>query len=120
MRIIKFRAWNGRVMYVPKLFHQNEKGLWEDTSSKSTLMQYTGLTDKNGKEIYEGDIIRNFQADVNIVHWYVDSWCYENFHAGALPLGDTCNPYKNQMNGIAENQSEHEVIGNIHENPELL
>jgi uncharacterized phage protein (TIGR01671 family) len=66
MREIKFRAWDGRKMnYNPFISDGSDGG---ETSSvyinvaiacnDEELMQYTGLKDKNGKEIYEGDIIR--------------------------------------------------------------
>lgn len=73
----------------------------------NTIGQFTGLLDKNGKEIYEGDIISNYQANVNCVFWFIDgSWCIENYHAGALLL--------------SEYAVESEIIGNIYENQELL
>ena len=62
MRKIKFRAWNN---VLNKMYSWNE---FLDTNMKQTfiapestamiLMQYTGLKDKNGKEIYEGDIVK--------------------------------------------------------------
>lgn len=68
------------------------------------LEQYTGLKDKNGKEIYDGDILDGGIDGTCVVFWHEPtlSWCYECDHAGALALFPMT------------------VIGNIHENPELL
>lgn len=84
------------------------------------LMQYTGLKDKNGVEIYDGDIIENHQADINVVHWYGNGWCYQNYHANSLPLDDLWNPYDDASNEEGERFTGHEIVGNIHQNPELL
>jgi len=77
------------------------------------LMQFTGLTDKNGTEIYEGDVIcvsnnRNGFFQVVFVNAYVGGWVlkHDDDH-DLLSLG-------------ARKQDDIEVIGNIHENPELL
>ena len=77
------------------------------------LMQYTGLKDKNGKEIYEGDIVK-FRIKNLIVGFdtaYSGYYFLENdATAGFLMYG----PF------YQRNSSECEVIGNIYENPELL
>jgi len=77
------------------------------TSDQYTLMAFTGLTDKNGKEIYEGDIVkcRHFKEDY---HVYEVSWGYSGFD-----LFDPTEEY-----GYTEEQVE--VIGNKFENPDLL
>jgi uncharacterized phage protein (TIGR01671 family) len=88
-------------------------------------MQFTGLKDKNGKEIYEGDIVKAFDLVYDIrfgearntsrnlfwVGWYMVC------HNESGPHDNTkhyCIPF----NKLASN--EYEIIGNIYENPELL
>lgn len=81
------------------------------------LMQFTGLQDKNGKEIYEGDLIRVWNgSDGPMITSVI--WSTENYGYRLLRLdGDTWHLWQwdsdNDEPGI-------EVIGNIHENPELL
>lgn len=67
--------------------------------------QSTGLTDKNGKEIYEGDIVANGTL-TSVVEYKVDDLC-------VYTVGTTTN-------GIVLLTGSWNVIGNIHENPELL
>ena len=76
------------------------------------LMQYTGLKDKNGKEIYEGDIISslNFTGQV----FWNDFSCGYRF--GKTPEADIERTA--YLNKFAS--SEYLVIGNIYENPELI
>lgn len=82
----------------------------------NTVGQFTGLHDKNGDEIYEGDILRfgNSPSDVCEVEWdeSVAAFCirfYFERNLGSRPLGEWV---------ICERSVE--IIGNIHDNPELL
>ncbi len=99
------------------------------------LMQYTGLHDTNGKEIYEGDVVQ-------FTYWWFDGNIAESLLTGTIVYSDPCMSF--QLKGVKneewerhtgyENDQEYltpfseltfedddfEVIGNIHENPELL
>lgn len=126
-REIKFRAWNpdDLKMEYPLVFafcmDGNFKPLIKCADGNMAykdypIMQFTGLTDKNGKEIYEGDLVkskakvphREGQTFTNVVYWLK----YRYRIKGKIYSADlTPNKVYNQ---------EIEVIGNIYENPELL
>jgi len=82
------------------------------------LMQYTGLTDKNGKEIYEGDIVKvnNDYAKV----FQVPDVCEIQFYCGCFNLGDTLKPIQYFVRAEDTSKSFLEIIGNIYELPDLL
>ncbi len=75
------------------------------------LMQFTGLLDKNGKEIYQGDIIL-YWGDRCEVIWqhHAAQWILQSFSEG--------RGYRQMSYDYA--QKDFEIIGNIHEHPELL
>ena len=118
MREIKFRAWDkenkvminaifvglGKVYGMTKTFKPSKE--LEDV----ILMQYTGLKDKNGKEIYEGDVVKG-EWDV-VEEIYVSD---VQFYGGAFRVHKTGLPLE-----YGYMRRECEVIGNIYENPELL
>lgn len=89
--------------YFENLYQDENTYIWE---------QYTGLRDKNGREIYEGDIVRyKLYADSKLE--YVDEVFYR-IASGAFMVGDKDN--LNTLDCLVDA----EVIGNIHENKELL
>lgn len=76
---------------------------------KKTVGQYTGLTGKNGKKIFEGDIVKNYHNNAFKVF-------YENF---SLKIEDSFGcVIKTTQSAVSH--FEVEIIGNIHNNPELL
>lgn len=119
MRELKFRAWDGEQMVSPDHIDREGRGWWRENSiptSSTDLMQYTGLKDKNGREIYEGDILKRVDAN-----WGYGG-DYDKKHDGHLYL---VVPDINVL--LNEDHPDNftiypidEVIGNIHENPELL
>ena len=77
---------------------------------QETLCQYTGLTDKNGKRIWENDIVRNKKGDIGVAQWFEE-------HAAFMIWNKT----KNCVCYLAENDfSKIEVNGNVFDNLELL
>ncbi len=127
MREYKFRAWDswwGRMYYfdftknIEAAPDDELKGLWilhEEGSvyaiqEKIKIMQFTGLHDKNGKEIYEGDIVTGLFNHTDII--------------GHIIYGSDATFFikRKGLYGIGLNNAEDwlEVIGNIHNNPELL
>ena len=83
MREIKFRAWDETEKYMynwENLINQNLKNIFTITEQCGyVLMQYTGLLDKNGKEIYEGDIVKTKYMDKVFIVWVEYSNEYAEF-----------------------------------------
>ena len=127
MREIKFRAWNkvGQYMTHPSstFIAPNGKNgeMKMDTpmSEEYELLEYTGLKDKNGKEIYEGDILVGINRNniEMIAEVFFMDGCFQIKQGFRFPAEDQRKDYF--LRGIFDGK-ELEVIGNIYENPELL
>ena len=112
-RVIKFRAWDkvaNRMILVDNLVWDISGQLLSFNSGNfSELMQFTGLTDKNGKEIYEGEIVKTPNGIEKI------EWDEENALFGTRELKRTF-----YFNNAKEFYLNSEVIGNVFENKSLL
>ena len=121
-REIKFRAWDEKhklMVWNPRLdVTAHPDGSVDYRAGTKTLMQYTGLKDKNGKEIYEGDVLRLGEFEVgdgkNIgeVKYFGDDG-YPAFDIQGNDMETNALSYL-----IAD--GEVEIIGNIYENPNLI
>ncbi len=110
-REIKFKCWdNLKMHYHPIItFFQYGWNVCDVAKGDAILLQYTGLKDKNGKDIYEGDVFKYVLDDgFGDVTEYTEEVIFNqgSFDLDNCPLGAFC--------------SDGEVIGNIYENPELL
>ena len=119
MREIKFRAWDySKIIYDFIMMSTGEVATkFDQFGDKVILMQYTGLKDKNWKEIYEGDIVRcgEFEDDGDAKNHEV---VFGDDNYAAFDL----KHWTGEVNGLSYwlNAGIVEVIGNIYENSELL
>lgn len=106
-REIKFRIWDNTLKQMEAPFTLNDDfDCMQGWLDGCQLMQYTGLKDKNGKEIYEGDIIRLPIGELGNVIYFEPYAAFVGDSDGILTQLDL--------------GADIEVIGNIYENPELL
>ena len=125
MREIKFRAWvkdgkeivdveeidfmNKVINYIYNDYKNNEQEIIGAYFEDIELLEYSGLKDMKGKEIYEGDIIKFLNGIFEVI------WCNEK---ASFMLKN--KEYKEFLNFIYENNNGMEIVGNIYENPELM
>lgn len=133
MREIKFRAWHkkNKKMYVVSDLHMAtlmNGGIWATVNGRSAienkeikvqiqpkdieLMQYTGMKDKNGKEIYEGDLLQDSE-DIAKAAFEMGQ-----FMAFYKTMKGEWKPYGTLLKYMVDHDGE--VIGNIRDNPELI
>ena len=117
-REIKFRVWeqtSTTMDYDIDLILKNPSiipsKLFLSVDSMLKIMQFTGLHDKNGKEIYEGDVLKTKYQDKAIMIWHKEFSCFCFETIDEVVKGEYQYSFKNV---------EIEIIGNIYENPELL
>lgn len=118
-REIKFRAWMEQHKVMQVIFDSTTQESWFIPNTNLPIMQYTGLKDSSGREIYEGDIVQKAG------NRYLIKWCDKT----ARYVVEVLKAYALLVRGVEfplwqyveENgQVNLEVIGNIYEHPELL
>lgn len=106
---------NNERTFITELIEVDEDSwlYWE--VDPNTVGQYTGLTDKNDKKIFEGDIIRGYgslgDAIIHTVNWNEKEAYFEIYNEYGSPCG--------RINQQWIEDFDKEIIGNIHDNPEL-
>lgn len=149
MRKLKFRAWNGYRILKDKELRENAELLYTKAGSSDQymydillpnskdliLMQYTGLKDRNGKDVYEGDILSyKHIAYTDCSKTRIEEIEEESFIEiiTYAPMASIVKPHSKNVRCLGYDSvnkeclildltsDEVEIIGNIYENPELL
>lgn len=121
MRTIKFRgkSLNTRMWVYGDLSHKGKRLFVEYEVAPGTVSQHIGLNDKNGTEVYEGDIVRfTYSYEKQGYHTIVT-----NTYIGVIALNkyfQTCMMVGNEEYHIDNCIRNGEVVGNIHDNLELI
>ena len=134
-RQIKFRAWDGKIMmnqvnillisenaaypYNRKMIHNSMQWDEEGLIYNPIFMQFTGLKDGNGVDIYEADIIDTGSGSLTHVGFKNGGFYYINYYS-ITDLEKNDEIYFGGHNWLKEILGRFKVIGNIYENPELL
>ena len=116
-RKLKFRAWDGEKMFYTEKDYGSLTYFF-NYHSNDVIMQWTGLVDKTGRDIYEGDVIAN-ESYSRVVEFKPNAGSFRMAHINQLyrqSFEDIWQP----MEQAYINEFGLEVIGNVFENPELI
>lgn len=130
MREIKFRAWNKEENIMCYENEDFDADYWDGhyeshlevinnslKVDRYIFMQYTGLKDKNGKEIYEGDVLQDKDCIYKVIFEYGS---FDGKIIEVLRNVGTQKEMTYQLSFIISDNDNIKVMGNIYENPELL
>ena len=125
-REIKFKIWNGKEMeeYILDLsVKENETHKEVHLSPGDILLQYTGLKDKNGVEIYESDVVKAWHSEdenhLYEIYFGGGSFNLEDIRNADENFGENGEDYFLYHGDVISEPRWIEVIGNIYENPKL-
>lgn len=113
----KFRAWdedsqkmNGNV----EIYINKDKTIEvRSKDDKTIVMQSTGLEDGNGREIFEGDVLKTYDGELAKVVWNKELACWEaEFLSEIVDLSEVAD--------VKSNRSDCEIVSDIYKNPEFL
>lgn len=121
MREFKFKIWNGSTISKPFFIYDAK----EDINEKCEILQYTGLKDKNGREIYEGDIIAINNEKISLkLPIKFGKYSFSKYIGECGELSDSTDLYgfyvENEYLYIQMLNSNVIIVGNIYENLELI
>ena len=126
-REIKFRFWSkGKPQFVSLHSFIASDGSKElvlrDFADPFNIDQFTGLTDKNGVEIYESDICRFYEDEEESIFFHGLAYINNDRVGGSWKIiqCDNVGGTEHRLDSSSFWNDDFEVIGNIHENPELL
>lgn len=112
MREIKFKAWDKEGKFMTDPFFLGSVNAGDGYDHEWEILQFTGLKDKNGSEIYDGDILKQFpgfgcewNGRIGVATWDYASFWFK-FGCQSIILDD--------------HDCQFEVVGNVHENSELI
>ena len=115
-RVLRFRAWDeaGESFEIGQMSHN----VRHDCDADS-IMQFTGLTDKNGVDIYESDLLQNPAGRIGVVVWHEYSALWDTDYVSDTKKGSTAYEMSYGFEPRLWGRGV-EVIVNIFESPELL
>ena len=121
-REIKFRVWDGKEMREPPPLNEwdMEDGEFWVSYCDNPIMQYTGLRDKNGREVYDGDLPGGIWEENRV------QWCHKchGWSLGLVEVEGHCGQcdgdymWRDFVDDVNEGKTT--IIGNIHEHPSLI
>jgi uncharacterized phage protein (TIGR01671 family) len=114
---LKFRVWDFTINRFDTEIYQAGEQFGHPSSCDWIAQQYTGLTDSNDKEIYEGDILKiHYDVGGDVIGQVL----YEADHGGYIFQWKRKGPNQHHINLNCDVAFESVIVGNILENPELL